>query len=400
MLNKLPMLRVAWFPFVTFAVLIALDGCQSLPKEQHLDGFIKSQMERGHIPGLVAAVVKKEDIVWIQGYGWANTAEKRLVTPDTLFHLASISKLVTGTAAMQLVDKGLLDLDADINTYLPFPIRNPTYPDAAITARMLLSHVSSLRDPEEVLDTLYTQGVDSPISLHDLLTGLFTPGGRWYNVETCFYAYAPGEKSSYSDEGFTLLGYLIEVISGAPFDHYCKTNVFAPLGMSETSWYLKDLEPAHIAMPYEYGGGHEAGTSFIAYGQYGYPDYPSGQVRTSATQWSHFMAAFMNQGRYAGAHILRPETVAQMLAVQNPSFDEKRRLAWARNSIGGRIVVGHSGREKGTVTAAWFDPKQSVAVIVFANGDDASHDGPEASKGEKDAITRIVESIFDTYDPQ
>jgi CubicO group peptidase (beta-lactamase class C family) len=170
--------------------------------------------------------------------------------------------------------------------------------------------------------------------------------------------------------------------------------------MTETSWYLKDLESTHIAMPYEYGGGNEAGKSFIAYGQYGYPDYPSGQVRTSATQWSHFMAAFMNQGTYAGAQILRPETVAQMLAVQYLRFDERRHLAWECNSIGGRNVVGHPGREKGTVTAAWLDPKRSVAVIVFANGDDASHDGPEASPGEKDAITRIVESIFDKYDPQ
>jgi CubicO group peptidase (beta-lactamase class C family) len=304
-------LYVLFFQFVAFAVLTALGGCQSLPKEQPLDGFIKSQMERGHIPGLVVAVVKKGGIVWSQGYGWANMAEKRLVTPDSLFHLASISKLVTGTAAMQLVEEGLLDLDADINKYLPFSIRNPNHPDAAITARMLLSHVSSIRDPEEVLDTLYTQGVDSPISLHDLLTGLFTPEGRWYRADKCFYAYAPGEKASYSDEGFTLLGYLVEVISGAPFDQYCKTNVFAQLGMTETSWYIKDLESAHIAMPYEYGGGNEAGKSFIAYGQYGYPDYPSGQVRTSATQWSHFMAAFMNQGTYAGAQILRPETVGK-----------------------------------------------------------------------------------------
>jgi len=85
------------------------------------------------------------------------------------------------------------------------------------------------------------------------------------------------------------------------------------------------------------------------------------------------MMAFMNHGTHTGAQILRPETVAQMLAMQDPGFDEKRRLAWARNAMGGRNVVGHSGREMGTVTAAWFDPEKSIAVIVFANGDDATH---------------------------
>jgi CubicO group peptidase (beta-lactamase class C family) len=260
--------------------------------------------------------------------------------------------------------------------------------------------VSSIQDPSEVLETLYTRGVDSPISLHDLVTALFTPGGKWYSADQCFYRYAPGKKASYSDEGFTLLGYLVEVISGVPFDQYCKKEVFAPLGMNETSWYLRDLEPSHIAMPYAPGDGNGTGAPFVAYGQYGYPDYPSGQVRTSAAQWSHFMAAFMNHGTYAGVQILRPETVAQMLAVQDPGFDEKLRLAWARNAMGGRNVVGHSGREMGTVSAAWFDPEKSVAVIVFANGDDVTHHKHKAFWHKKDAITRIVESIFDKYEPQ
>ena len=111
-----------------------------------LDSFIVAKMDQYHFPGLSACIVKDDQIIWKNVYGYANIEENRLVTDSTLFFLASVSKPVTGTAIMQLWEQGLFNLDDDINNYLPFQVRNPSHPNDPITFQMLLTHTSSIYD--------------------------------------------------------------------------------------------------------------------------------------------------------------------------------------------------------------------------------------------------------------
>ncbi len=395
LLRKNKIIRKVWFSgcFLGAGLLFGfLSGCPGTPPAD-LDGFIQYHMKKAHIPGLSAAVFSKDAVVWAKGYGWANIREQWTVAPETLFQLASISKLVTATAAMQLAETGRLDLDADINAVLPFVIRNPYCPETAITARMLLTHTSSLLDNEDVYGELYEYGADSPISLREVLEGFYTPSGRWYHASECFLKKCPGSEWSYSNLGFALLGYLVEVVSGEPFDAYCNAHIFTPLGMSETRWFLRDLDPVHIAMPYR-------DLSFLGipiycpYGQYGYPDYPSGQLRTSTLQFSRFFRAFMNHGILEDVRILQPGTVQQMLTVQDRDIAAHQGLGWILlEQKDGSVEAGHGGGDQGVHTMAWFKPDQSTGVLIFTSGDTADFFMNRVQK-RIEAVTAIQERLF------
>src|SRR5262249_34119564 len=138
-----------------------------------------------------------------------------------------------------------------------------------------------------------TMGADSPISLADLTEGYLTPGGAYYDQMKNFEPKAPGAKSEYSNMGIVLAGYLVEVISGIPFDQYCKENIFAPLGMAKTSWRLADIDRSLLAEPYD-----KSSAGYVPYGQYGEPDYPDGMLRTSVLELGRFIIAYMQGGRY------------------------------------------------------------------------------------------------------
>ncbi len=120
----------------------AIQGQDLIP----LDPYTKTQLSRAHMPGLSAAIVKNGQIVWTGAYGYSRVNTKEPVTSETLFELASVSKTVIATAVMQVWESGFLDLNADINLYLPFKVVNPLFPDLPITTRMLLAHTSSIHD--------------------------------------------------------------------------------------------------------------------------------------------------------------------------------------------------------------------------------------------------------------
>ena len=128
-----------------------LDNLPGPQNPTDLDRFILDGMKGAKVPGLAAAVVKDGNIIWTGAYGWANIENKTPVTNETLFQVASVSKPVTAFAIMQLVEQGLLTLDADINEVLPFPVRNPRHPKVPITLKHLLTHTSGIRDNWDLL---------------------------------------------------------------------------------------------------------------------------------------------------------------------------------------------------------------------------------------------------------
>ena len=152
-------------PLLVSYLLIAAEVPDNLPepkKTTPLDQFILAGMKEAKVPGLAALTIKEGKIFWAGYYGWANIEDKQPVTKDTLFQLASISKTVTACMIMQQVEQGNLKLDADINTLLPFKVRNPKHADKPITLLQLLTHTSGIRDNWNVLEDTWVKNGDFP----------------------------------------------------------------------------------------------------------------------------------------------------------------------------------------------------------------------------------------------
>jgi len=350
--------------FMLLAALV-LVGCPLAARADSLDTYIRAKMAVAKVPGIAACIVKDGQVVWSSGYGWANLETQTAVTPDTVFMIASISKVVTGTSLMQLFEQGVFTLDGPVTDHLPFSVSNPNYPDEPITFRQILSHASSIQDNPVLLSAFYSEG-DSPIPLGLYLENYLSPGGVLYGPNRNFYDYAPGTAVNYSNIGFALCGYLVEAITGVSFADYCTQHLFVPLQMNETSWFLRDLDETQLAMPYQYDFKTR---KYVAYGQYGYPDYPDGQLRTSARQLANFLIASINYGEFGSARILEQATAEEMRRVQYPELSSTTGLAWEYEEHNGETRLGHYGGDKGVTTAMWFRPSDGVGVIALANGD-------------------------------
>jgi CubicO group peptidase (beta-lactamase class C family) len=335
-----------------------------------MDRQIADWMERHHVPGIAACIARGEQIVWSAGYGMANLTKRIPVTPDTLFHIASISKTITATAIMQLRNNRCFSLDDDVGQFLDFPVRNPGYPEHPITFRHLLTHTSSL-DEGEGLYATYAVG-DPTVSLKDIVTEYFT-ARRWPWKGDIYRKHQPGAEERYSNAGFALLGYLVEVIGKRPLEEYLQQNVYRVLAMNETSFYIAKLDREKHALPYTYqknlvrklipgdGDGNllpKGVSPKVGYNEhalYSYPTLADGMVRTSVRQLANFMIAMMNGGRFRGARLLEERTVEEMFSGKG--------LCWFR--CGG--YWGHDGGDPGCETEMMLNPVAKVGYIIFAN---------------------------------
>jgi CubicO group peptidase (beta-lactamase class C family) len=357
-------------------------------REDGLDEFIEAQRRALRIPGLTACIVKSGRVVWSKGYGWANIKKQVPMDPDrTVQNIGSISKTVVATAMMQLWEKGRFQLDDDVNERLPFAVRNPSHLDRPITYRMLLTHRSSIAD-SPAYRASYACG-DPKVPLEIWLKDYFTPGGRYYDPKANFHPWKPGEKHTYSNIGFGLLGYLVERVSGEPLPRCTRQHIFEPLGMKRTGWLLSEVDVDAHAVPYasasDEGPHSEELEAYRKFGLlageperapnggdhrplclYRFPNYPDGALRTSANQLARFLLAYAHEGVSGEARILAAETVRLMLTTQAATSPQQG-LCWATDLRDCRRHWGHNGGDPGIRTTMSFRPSDRVGAIVFAN---------------------------------
>jgi CubicO group peptidase (beta-lactamase class C family) len=290
--------------------------------------------------------------------------------------IASTSKPVTALALMKLYDQGKLKLDQDINDHLPFDVRNPNFPDEKITFRMLLSHVSSIRDHWPTLEIGYTidDGGDSPVSLEDNLRSYLVKGGEYYDEKNNFYVSTPGSQQRYSNVGYDLIGYLVQRISGRPFNEYMTEEIFVPLKMNNTYWFLSEIPHENIATPHNmpFKETDYKGTQILKH--FGYPGYPSGQLRTTVTDYAQFLKLMINQGQISGNQFLRKLTVEEFLTVQYPVIAKWQAISWSYNEFENFIYnlimprrPSHTGLDPGMNSVVSFDPSDKTGVLILSN---------------------------------
>jgi CubicO group peptidase (beta-lactamase class C family) len=355
--------------------------------EASIDSIVSSFMSDRKVPGFAACVVKDEAIIWSKAYGNANIENKVPMSINGIMNIGSVSKTFTTAAAMQLWEKGLLDLNEDVSKYLDFKVRNPNYPDKIITVFQILTHTSSIRDGKAYSDN-YSCG-DPTIALQDWISENLTPDGRFFNGGDNFGEWAPGSgKRRYSNVSFGLLGLIVEKISKLPFNEYCKEFIFGPLDMNHTGWMLKEIDTKEHMIPYAYvteqnresllaesrlyptGADFKIGT-FVPTCLYSFPNYPDGLVRTSVRELSNYLIAMMNGGSFKGKSILKKKTVEKMLSLQMPG-DSHQGLTWHiyewdSPMVSNATIWGHTGGDPGITTYLFFDPVSRLGMITFQN---------------------------------
>ncbi len=379
-------ISLAWSYLIASSCVIAN---QFAPHENAIE-LIERYMDKNKVSGMAIALVKGNTLKFSKGFGYANLDENILMNADSIMNIGSISKTITATAIMQLWEKGKLRLDKDINAYLPINIRNPLFPQTPITIRHLLTHTSSI-DDSSAYGNSYQCG-DPDVNLETWVRGYFETSGKYYNEKENFHSWKPGSSTRYSNVAYGLLGYIVEELSSQTFEAYTKTNIFEPLEMKISSWFLNDLAPQKLVRAYvplndENKNGwiseliEKPVKGKYQLCNYSFYNYPDSLLRTSVQDLSKFLSAILNKGQSGNFNLLKETTISKMLTPQKGASSSQG-LCWRRLSF--ESLWGHSGGDPGITTRMHFDPNSKLGLIIFQN----------SSSGDSKALFKQLYRVF------
>jgi CubicO group peptidase (beta-lactamase class C family) len=351
---------------ISIAVLLFLGVCRPA-RAQHpppvlgdreelqafFDPLILEKLSKDPVPGMVVVVVKDGQILFAKGYGWARLEQKKLVIADrTIFNMGSVSKLITATAIMQLVEKGRIRLQDDVNTYLT-AFHIPDNYTAPVTIANLLTHTGGF---EEELAATAARTPEAVLPLGQYLAQKMPPR-----------VFPPGDLISYSNQGYALLGYVVEVASGMPFEQYVRQNILIPLGMLRSGFSrpAPQLAP-DLASGYEMlrGSYQRAPEMYLNIS-------PAAGLSATATDMAHFMVAQLQGGIFGDARILTPDSVRDMQAEHFTNHAGLPGLTWGffESFYFNLRCLYHTGNVRGYGSLLYLLPDQKAGVFVSNNGD-------------------------------
>ena len=343
-------------------------------------------MQQHHVMGLSVAVVKKNKIIYTHSFGLKDVAANTPLTNDCLFRIASISKSFSATSIMQLVERKKLSLDDDISDLIGFKVRNPKYPDAAITIRLVLSHQSSINDSQGY----FTLDAINPSKNPD-----------WAK---CYNDYAPGAGYMYCNLNYNMIGAIIEKLSGERFDQYVKHHILDPLDLYG-GYCVDSLDSSRFATLYEY---NTDSTAFLpapaAYAPrreeianyvlgYSTPVFsPTGGMKITATDLAKYMIMHMKQGRYNGKKIISKKSARLMQSKIAEQEGYGFAIMTSDKIIEGKTIKGHTGSAYGLFSAMFFHPKEKFGLVIITNGCD-----PAYADGFNIVIRKAVNCLYDSF---
>jgi len=336
--------------------------------EAWLDGMVPYALKSGDIAGADVVVVKDGKILLEKGYGYADVAKKVPMDPErSLIRPGSTSKLFTWTAVMQLVEQGKLDLDKDVNTYLDF--KAPRRFDKPITLRDLMNHRAGF---EEGLKDILATDPKAVQSTEQYLKRHPRP-----------QLFAPGEVPAYSNYGAALAGYIVERVSGEPFERYVERHIFLPLGMNHATFDqpLPDRFKPDLAQGYMTASGKPNAYEYVI-------TRPAGSVTTTAADMSRFMLAHLQQGRLGDYAMLSPQTTQLMHTPSetNPPGFATLAHGFFHFSQNGHTVIGHGGDTVVFHTEMNLLPQEGVGIFYTFN-----------SRGRESAVYGARKALFDGF---
>jgi len=348
---------------ITFFIVINL-------QDESLESKIQSWMTNAQIPSLGACIVINDSVAWAQGFG----DQPGL---DTVYMIGSITKSFTATAILQLYENNSLDLNDNVDDYLPFNVRHPDYPGWDVTIEMLLTHTAGLSfnlfwSLEYYLDNKTITWINENLgwdiliwedrpTLEQFLNESLNPTGAYYDDYN--WQSRPGLNFLYSNAGYQLLGYLVEEITNQSIMDYVQENIFDPLKMSRSSYYYEDFLSSN-AIPYEWNN------SLIELPLYNINVTGAGAIRSTIPDMAKYLTTFMNNGEYKGTQILKPESIGLIHSIHEPLAGtstegfiiEGYGYGWF---LYGGGYKGHGGATPGFSSNMFFKKSSGSTVGVF-----------------------------------
>ena len=324
--------------------------------QQDITRLIEQAMHKNGVTGLSIALVDDQQVVWAQGFGYADEMNNIPATPETVYRVGSISELFTATAAMQLAEQGKIAIDRPVQTYLPeFSIKRRFTDPGPITLRHLMSHHAGL--PSNFLKGMWSTTPAPFTTVVDVLQNDYT-------------AYPPNVVWSFSNLGVTLVGHVIERMSGEEFATHLEKAVLGPLGMRHAAFSARP--EGHIAKAYR-NGAEMAETSLR--------DLPALGLHASVLDISRFIQMVFANGRSGDQQVLQPATLAEMLRPQNDAviLDQGFHvgLGWLLSGLGSIDIQGagpvahHTGATLLFRSQLIILPAQKLGVVVLSNSSSA-----------------------------
>ncbi|MEM8505774.1 MAG: serine hydrolase domain-containing protein [Cyanobacteria bacterium P01_D01_bin.1] len=344
-------------------------------KTDAIDTFVEEMMKEKQIPGLSLAVVYDEKLIKTKSYGWLDLERRIKTRPSSIFPIASMSKPLTATAVMLLVESGKLDLDAPISTYLS------DLPEAwrPITLRQMLAHTAGLSEK------VYTQKISK----------LTTPEGFLAEATQEPLDFQPGEAWMYSNTGYNLAAIIVESVSGESFNAFVKAHIFEPLGMTNTDVLRDSYVSSNRAVGYEptnRGRGVEAI-------DISYRDLPkimpmflgAGSVTSNAVDMARWAIALQK------GQLLTPASHVEMqqFSTMNSGRAADYGLGWFLDTINGRDMISHGGNLWGYSSSIMRFPEDKLSIVVLMNKDNE----PGDLIAKKIAEQYIPDLLFDRDAP-
>jgi len=403
------------WPFLIFLLLFTVANANRLPYAQEktpgradysealrlIDAWLDAQRDYERLPGISAAIVENQEVIFARGYGLADLEKKVKTTPSTIYSICSISKLFTSIAIMQLRDAGKLRLDDEVSEHLPWFNIKQQYPDSGpITIRSLLTHSSGL--PRES-DYPYWSKPDFHFPTREQLKEKLGQQKTLYPPSTYF---------QYSNLGMALLGEIVAEVSGMSYDDYVNEKILKPLGLKDTRPYLpKELWRGQLATGYSSltrNGTREMLPFFQAEGI-----KPAAGFSSTVLDLGKFASWQFRLLEKGGEEVLKAPTLREMQRVHwmDPDWKTSWGLGFEVYQIDGKTIVGHGGSCPGYRSTLMIDPGKKQAFVVMIN---ASGTEPEkyargmreilkkaAAKKEAPAATSInLEDYAGYYDEQ
>ena len=327
------------------------------PEFAEVRRYVVEELGRAAAPALSIAVVRDGKLVWAEGFGKADLERGRAATADSIYLLASVSKPLTATGLMTLVDRGLIDLDKPANAYLPgAKLRSFAGSADAITIRRMANHTSGM--PTHF--TFFYDGTAPPA----------------WDTTIARYGFAfrkPGMAVEYSNLAFGLLGYIIETVGRAPLGAYMEKHVFDPLKMTRTSDRVRKGREADATVQYA----TDAGGRWLRVPPYRFDHPAASTFWSSAPDLARFACMHMNDGELDGARVLRPETARAMRTASPEATEAAKRepagnrygISWGLEPFQGEPCIAHTGGMPGVATVVRAFPARRGAVVLLTNSD-------------------------------
>jgi CubicO group peptidase (beta-lactamase class C family) len=310
-------------------------------------------MSKDKLPGLSLALVDRDGILWTAGFGYTDYNRETPVTPDTIFSIGSISKMITAVTAIVAIQDGLLELDVPIIEYFSQFTVNSRFednPHKKITLRHLLNHTSGIARFAPVGNFREP----SHISLED----------KVLSISSTWLRHKVGERYSYSNLGYDLIAYVIQIQSGQPFSEYVEDKVFSPLNMPNCS-----LDAEFIKNHPNRAIGHMSSVKYIPLT----PEIPlfgCGGVYASAKEMARFVQLFLNEGEVNGGTFIDDSTITNMLTPSIRNENYGLGIAIHRD---GYLHFGHGGFGVGFKSTAWWLPEYEIGVVLVINSENCKH---------------------------